>query len=190
MGRTSRRNFLTLFRAVAVDDAQRGVDVSEEVSLVYIAQDLARANSIDAGAGTNEAAVIGEHALWSVECRNAGGLEITQVTMTIPVPAGGTVLRAWTSAVQPVGITGPAAILTALRTTGLSGLPAAPLGLATSATIATASLPATTFQWVDQAGFQAPFFINQGQHFNVAFGPANLAVAMGIRWRELRLFPS
>jgi len=188
VGRISTRNFLTLFRAAGVDASARGPDVSDDVELVYIADDLRQRSYIYAGAGTNEAAVVGEHALWSVECRNVGGLELNQITMTIPVPAGGTVLRAWTSAIQPVGITGPAPILTALRTTGLQGLPAGPLGVATSGTFPTGSIPATTFQWVDQAGFQAPFFINQGQHFNVAFGVANIAVAMGIRWRELRLF--
>lgn len=188
MGRTSFRNFLTAFRAIRVDDATRGPEVSEDIQLVYVVDDLRRITAIDAGAGGNEAAVVGENAFVSVECRNAGGLEITQVTMTIPVPAGGTVLRAWTSALQPVGLTGPATLLTVLRTTGLQGLPAGPLGVATSATFATGSIPATTFQWVDQAGFQAPFFISQGQHFNVAFGAVNVAVALGIRWRELRLF--
>ncbi len=188
MGRTSFRNFLTAFRAISVDDATRGPEVSEDVQLVYVVDELRRITVIDAGAGGNEAAVVGENAVVSVECRNAGGLEITQVTMTAPVPASGTVLRAWTSAIQPVGFTGPATLLTVLRTTGLQGLPAGPLGLATSATFATASIPVTTFQWVDQAGFQAPFFINQGQHFNVAFGVANFAIALGIRWRELRLF--
>ncbi len=171
-----------------VDDATRGPEVSENVQLVYVVDELRRITSIDAGAGGNEAAVIGEHGFFSVECRNPGGLEIDQVTMTIPVPAGGTVLRAWTSQIQPVGITGPASLLTVLRTVGLQGLPAGPLGIATSATIATASIPVTTFQWVDQAGFQAPFFINQGTHFNVAFGAVNVAIALGVRWRELRLF--
>ncbi len=189
MGRTSFRNFLTAFRAISVDDATRGPEVSEDVQLVYVVDELARGSSIDGGAGGNEAAVVGEHAIITLECRNAGGVEITQVTASINIPANGTVLRAWTSGVQPVGITGPASMIAVLRTTGLQGLPAAPTAATTRGTIPTASLPVDTFQWVDLHQFAPPFFINQGQHFNVAFGPANLACVLGIRWRELRLFP-
>jgi len=86
-------------------------------------------------------------------------------------------------------LTGVASIITALRTTGLQGLPASPLGLIQAATIATANIPATAFRYVDTSGFTPPFFINNGQRLNVAFGTANVFVDMGIRWRELRLFP-
>ncbi len=188
MGRTSRRNFLTLFRAIDVDDATRGPEVSEDIQLVYIADDLRQTASIDAGAGGNEAAVVGEHAIVTLECRNPGGVEITQVTMSISIPANGTVLRAWTSGVQPV-ITGIATMVAVLRTTGLQGLPAAPVGASARGTILTAAIPGDTFQWVDVHQFDQPFFINQGQHFNVACAAANLAMSLGIRWRELRLFP-
>lgn len=189
MGRTSRRNFLTLFRAINVDDAERGVDVSEEVQLVYIADDLRQTTNIDAGAGGTEAAVVGEHGFLALECRTARGLEIIQVTMSLLTPADGTDLRIWTSAVVPV-VTGASNMLTALRTTGLQGLPAAPLSISLRATIATAAIPTTAFRMVDAQGFNAPFFINFGQFFNVAFGTANTAVNLGIRWRELRLYPS
>jgi len=188
MPRVSFRNFLTLFRAVDVDAAERGPDVSEDIQLTYIADDLRQTSSIDAGSGSTEAAVVGEHGIISLNCRNRRGLEVHQVTMNILIPAFGTTLRIWTSAVVPT-ITGPAALLTALRTTGLQGLPAAPLSIATAGTILTANIPATAFRMVDAAGFTPPFFINQGQFFNVAFGTANLAVDLGIRWRELRLFP-
>jgi hypothetical protein len=80
-------------------------------------------------------------------------------------------------------------MVTALRTTGLQGLPASPLSIASRATIATAQIPATTFRFLNTAGFERPFFINQGQFFNVCFLASNVAVDLGIRWRELRLFP-
>jgi len=188
VGRTSFRNFLTLFRAIGVDDATRGPEVSDNIELVYIADDIRQRNYIYAGSGTTEAAVVGEHGIISLECRVPGGLEIGQITMNILIPAFGTTLRVWTSGVEPV-ITGPATLLTALRTTGLQGLPAAPLSAARAGTILTAAIPATAFRYVDVAQFAPPFFINQGQFFNVAFNTANLAVDMGIRWRELRLFP-
>jgi len=180
---------VTAFRAVGVDDATRGPDVSDNVSLVYIADDIRQRNYIYAGAGTSEASVAGEHAILSLECRNQGGLEVQQLTMNLLVPADGTTLRVWTSGVQPVGITGPATVISALRTTGLQGLPAAPLGVVTSGTLITASIPAAAFRYLDNGGFTPPFFINQGQHFNVAFGSANQFTDSGIRWRELRLFP-
>jgi len=189
VGRTSRRNFLTLFRAVDVDDAQRGVDVSEEVQLVYIADDLRQTTNIDAGAGGTEAAVVAEHGFLALECRTARGLEVIQVTMSILIPSFGTDIRVWTSATLPT-VTGVANMLTTLRTTGLQGLPAAPLSISQRATIPTGNIPSAAFRMVDAHGFTPPFFINAGQFFNVAFGTANVAVNLGIRWRELRLYPS
>jgi len=188
VARTSRRNFLTAFRAIGVDDATRGPDVSDDVQLVYVADDLRQRSYIYAGAGTSEASVVGQHSILSLECRNQGGLEIQQLTMNLLVPADGTILRVWTSGVIPV-ITGPAAVISALRTTGLQGLPAAPLGVVTSGTILTAAIPAAAFRYLDNHGFTHPFFINQAQFFNVAFGSANQFTDSGIRWRELRLFP-
>lgn len=187
MGRISVRNFLTLFRAVGVDAAERGPDVAEDVQMVYVVDDVRQHSNIDAGAGGTEAAVIAEHGFIGLECRVPGGLEVVQITMSILTPAFGADLRVWTSGAQPV-LTGPATMVTALRTTGLQGLPAAPLSISTRATIATAAIPATAFRYVDVHGFQPPFFINQGQFFNVANGASNVAVDVGIRWRELRLF--
>ncbi len=188
MGRVSFRNFLTLFRAVDVDDAAEGPNVSEDIQLVYIADDLRQANYIYGGTGGTEAAVAAEHGFITLECRNRGGLEVLQVTMTNQVPAFGNFLNLWTSGLIPT-VTGAANMLTALRTTGLQGLPAAPLSQAQRATIATGSIPTTAFRYVDVQKFSQPFFINEGQFFNVAFSVANTAVDLGIMWRELRLFP-
>lgn len=156
--------------------------------MVYLVDDLREATHIDAGAGGSEGAIVGEHGFITLEARVPGGVLITQVSMNDLLPTDGLVLLAWTSAVLPT-VTGIAAMVTALRTTGLQGLPAAPLSISSRATIATANIPATTFRWVNQAGFAQPFFLNEGQFFNVAFLAANVAVDMGIRWRELRLFP-
>jgi len=187
--RTSRRNFLTLFRAIGVDDAARGVEVSDQVQLVYIADDLRQSTYIDAGAGGTEAAVVGEHGFVGLQCRVPRGLEVIQITMSIAIPAFGADLRVWTSGLEPT-LTGAATMLSALRTTGLQGLPAAPLSVARRATILTANIPADSFRYVDTHQFQPGFFLNDGQFFNVAFPTANLAVNLGIRWRELRLYPS
>lgn len=188
MARTSIRNFLTAFRAVDVDDSAAGPEVSQDVQLVYVVDDLRESTYIDAGAGGAEGAVVGEHGFVTLQCRVPGGLLITQVTMTDLLPSDGLELLSWTSATLPT-VTGIAVMISALRTTGLQGLPAAPLSVASRATIATAQIPATTFRFLNQAGFAQPFLLNQGQFFNVAFLAANVAVDLGIRWRELRLFP-
>ncbi len=187
MGRTSTRNFLTLFRAVGVDAAHRGPDVSDDVQLVYLADDIRQRTYIYAGAGTTEAAVIAESATVSLECRNPGGLEVLQITMSILIPSFGTVLHLHTSAVQPP-MTGPNPLLSSLRTVGIAGGPGAPQSVATSGTIAIATVPTEAFRYLDAHGFTEPFLINIGQHFNVTFGLPNTAVTIGIMWRELRLF--
>ena len=188
MARSSQRNFLTLFRAVEIDDAERGPEVSEDIQLVYLADDLRQSSYIYAGAGGTEGAIVAENAIVSLECRTRRGLEIQQVAMAIAIPAFGEVIRVWTSGVQPA-ITGPATMISVLRTTGLLGLPAAPDSVATRGTLATAAIPADSFRMLDAHGFDQPFFINQGQHFNVASNLPNTAMDLGIRWRELRLFP-
>jgi len=188
MARINLRNFLTLFRAIEVDGAEEGPEVSQDIQLVYVADDLRQANYIYAGAGISEAAVIGENAIISLQCRNRRGLEVMQVSMIVAIPGFGEQIRLWTSEPAPT-ITGAANLLSVLRTTGLQGLPAGPLSVAQSGTIVSASIPVTTFVMLDTHGFQTPFFINEGQHFNCAFGAANTVVIVGIRWRELRLFP-
>jgi len=188
MARTSTRNFQTAFRSVAVDDAAGGPEVSQDVQLVYIADDLRQATYIDGGTGGTEAAVAGQHGFITLECRTPRGLEVMQITMTNQVPAFGNFLHVWTSGVIPT-IVGAANMVSALRTTGLQGLPAAPQSQAQQATIITANLATGAFRYVDVQGFTGPFFINQGQFFNVAFSVANTAVDLGIRWRELRLYP-
>jgi len=187
VARTSTRNFSTAFRSIGVDDAAAGPDVSEDIQLVYIADDLRQTTYIQAGSGGTEAAAVGENGFLSLECRTARGLEVEQITMSILVPADGVDLRVWTSGVVPT-VTGIATMITALRTTGLQGLPAAPESIASRATIPTANIPADAFRYVDVHQFAHRFFINSGQFFNVAFPTANLAVNLGIRWRELRLY--
>lgn len=174
---------------MGVDASAKGPDVSDDVQLVYVVDELRRLTAIDAGSGTTEAAVVGEHGMVSLQCRVSGGMEIIQLTMNLTAPAAaGTILRAWTTAIEPVNMTGPANLITALRTVGLIGQPAAPLSIARAGTLPTASIPATTFRWLNTSGFYAPFFLNEGQFFNVVFGTANVGVDIGIRWRELRLF--
>jgi len=188
MARKNLRNFITLFRAVEVDDAERGPEVSQDIQLTYLADDLRQANYIYAGTGGTEAAVAGEHAIVSLECRNRRGLEVRQISMFVAIPGFGEALRLWTSGTLPT-ITGAANMLSTLRTTGLQGLPAAPLSVAQQGTILTAAIPAASFRMLDTAGFQEPFFINDGQFFNVALDTANVIGFFGIRWREFRLFP-
>ncbi len=188
MARKNLRNFINLFRAVAVDDAEAGPEVSEDIQLVYVADDLRQASYIYAGSGTVEAAVAVENAIISIECRVARGMEIEQITIDDQVAGFGDPVEVWTSATEPT-ITGVATLLTALRTTGLAGLPAAPLSVARAGTIATGAIPATAFRYNSQQGFAHRFFINQGQFFNAASADANVLKNIGIRWRELRLFP-
>jgi len=189
MARRSTRNYQIAFRSVGVDDSAQGPDVSQDVQLVYVVDDLRQTTYIDGGTGAAEAAVAGEHGFITLQCRNPRGLEVTQITMSNQVPAFGNFLHVWTSAVIPT-ITGAATLVTALRTTGLAGLGGAPLSQAQTATIPTAQLATGAFRYIDVQGFSPRFFINEGQFFNVAFSVANTATDSGIRWREPRLFPS
>jgi len=49
MARKNLRNFINLFRAVAVDDAEAGPEVSEDIQLVYVADDLRQSSYIYGG---------------------------------------------------------------------------------------------------------------------------------------------
>jgi len=188
MARTSTRNFQIAFRSIGVDDSATGPEVSQDVQQVYIVDDLRQHTYIDGGAGGLEGAVVGEHGFVGVACRVPGGMEIIQITMTVAVPADGEVLRVWTTGAPLPTITGESLMITALRTTGLAGLGAAPLSISRRGTVTTASIPATAFRYVDAQGFVPGFWLNDGQNFNVAFDVANTAVELGIRWREYRLF--
>jgi len=188
MARKNLRSFINLFRAINVDDAEKGPEVSEDIQLVYIADDLRQGNYIQGGSGTVEAAVAVENAIITIECRVPRGMEIEQITIEDAVAGFGDQIECWTSGVEPT-ITGVANLLTALRTTGLAGLPAAPLSIARAGTIATAAIPATAFRYNGQQGFTPRFFINQGQFFNAASAEANVLKNVAIRWREFRLFP-
>jgi len=190
MARSSTRNFQIAFRSIGVDDSAEGPDVSQDVQQVYIVQDLRQSTYIDGGSGFTEAAVAGEHGFIGVACRVPGGMEIIQITMTIGTPADGEGVRVWTTAAPLPAITGEQALITALRTTGLAGVGAAPLSIARSGTVTTASIPTTAFRYVDVHQFVPGFWLNEGQNFNVAFDVANTACEMGIRWREHRLFAS
>lgn len=190
MPRTSRRNLLTLFRAIGVDDAARGPEVSDNIQLVYVADSLRQTSAIDAGSGGVEPAVVGEHGIITLEVANVDHVEVYQITMDIAVPVEGRYMQIWTSGIQPVGITTPITMVTPLRTTGLQDLPAQPLCFATRGTLASASIPQDAFRMTSTSAFTEPFLINARQHFNVAHSTANIAVTLGIRWRELRLYPS
>lgn len=186
MGRTSTRNFLTLFRSVSVDDAERGPDVSQDIQLVYLAGDLRQTTYIYAGSGGQELGVVGEHAIVTIQCRVPRGMEIQVVNFL--TGAAAPQVRLWTSDTQPV-ITTPANMITVMRTSGLEGLPAAPLSIAARGTIATGSIPTDTYRQIANQALTEPlFFINEGQHFNAALDVVNTSVDLGIRWRELRLF--
>jgi len=189
MARTSIRNFLTAFRHVGVDATAEGPDVSQDVQMVYVVDDLRQTSYIQGGSGTIEAAVAVENAIISIECRVPRGMEIEQITIEDAVAGFGDQIECWTSATEPT-ITGVANLVTALRTTGLAGQPAAPLSIARVGTIATGAIPASAFRYNGQQGFTPRFFINQGQFFNAAAAEANVLKNVAIRWRELRLFPS
>ncbi len=189
MARTSTRNFLTVFRSIGVDDAEGGPDVSQDVQMVYVAGDLRQANYIYGGAGDQVAAVVAEHAMISLECRVAGGIEVMQVTLHLPTSGDGNTVHMFTGTGLPANMNNQNPLVTTLRTTGLQGLPAAPLSLATSGTLPTASIPAEAFNYLNREGFTSPFFINQGQNINAVFAGFNAVVDVGIRWRELRLYP-
>jgi len=188
MGRTSTRNFQTAFRAVAVDDSASGPDVSQDVQLVYLVEDLHRFRIQTAGATADEGAVVGEHAFLSLEINTPEGVEILQVSAHgSATPTDVLIVRFWTSQTLPT-VTGVAGVVTPLRT----GERSVTARLQT-ATIATAAIPATAFRQLTDVPFQEQYLVGPSasgtiQFFNIALGTANLAAIMGLRWRELQLF--
>lgn len=189
MARRSLRTFLRLFDVIDVDADQEGPDVSQDVQLVYIADDIRRTADLDLGARAAEAAVVGEHAILSLAVQTRRGVEIRQAQGLESAAIGNDhLLFVWVSQVQPT-ITGAAVVVTPLRTGFL--LPESGL---TTGTIATAAIPATAFAIVNDQDLReffitGPSDIGVVQHVNIAFGTANIATIMSLLWRELRLFP-
>jgi len=195
MARKSLRNFLRVFAEIEVDDAERGVEISENVQLVYIADDLRQRNDVSAGVGTTEAAVVGENAVLSLRVRTKNGVEIEQVSFGVDPNAFGLddIVRIWATQVIPT-ITGAAVLVTPLS----SGF-RIPECFVTAGTMPTAAIPATAFRLQSVENFAKGFFVSgprpdpgnpQVEQFvNFAFNSANVATSMGVRWRELRLYP-
>lgn len=194
MARKSFRNFLRVFAEIEVDDAEVGVEISENVQLVYIADDLRQRNDVAVGVGTTEAAVVGEHGVLTLRVRTKNGVEIEQVSFGVNPNAFGLddIVRIWATQISPT-ITGPAVLVSPFS----SGF-RIPECFVTAGTMPTASIPATAFRLQSVENFARGFFISgprpeaagQVEQFvNFAFNSANVAVSMGIRWRELRLYP-
>jgi len=188
VARTSTRNFQTAFRAVAVDDSANGPDVSQDVQLVYLVDDMHRTRIQTAGGTASEAAVVGEHAFVSLEINTPEGVEILQVSAHgSATPTDVLEVLFWTSQVHPT-VTGIGGVITPLRT-GDRPLTAR----MQTATIATASIPAAAFRQLTDVPFDNQYMVGPSavgvvQFFNVVLGTANLAAIMGLRWRELQLF--
>jgi len=188
MARTSTRNFQTAFRSVAVDDSATGPEVSKDVQLVYVVDDLHRTRINAAGGTASEAAVVGEHAFVSLEVNTPEGIEILQVSAHGSATSTDVLeVVFWTSQVHPT-VTGIGGVLATLRTGNRNVTTRMQ-----TATIATASIPAAAFRQLTDVPFDnqymaGPSDIGTIQFFNVALGTANLAAIMGLRWRELQLF--
>lgn len=186
MGRTSLRNFLRLWASLDVDPEERGTQVSEEITLNYIVDDARDRSYIYLGSGASEGNVIGEHAIISLECRAPRGLFVDAIGMVQPGVLADNVIFCWASSVQPT-ITGPSIVSTALIGGGLDGT-ILPTGITTVGTILTANIAAGAYRHAEVQPFPK-FLLRPTFHFNAAFEDANSAAEMGIRWRELTLFP-
>jgi len=191
MARPSSRNYQRLFGLVGVDPTEKGPEVSEDVQLVYIADDIRQRSGVEVGARASEAAVVGEFGFLSLRINAPGGVEITQITAFGSVaPANLIQIFTHTSQTLPT-ITGAGGVLTPLRT-GI--LP--PVSTLQTGTVA--AVIGAAFVHQNDAEF-APFYVagpfqasdgtTTTQFFNITFGTANLATVIGLRWRELRLFP-
>jgi len=191
--RVSARNFLRVFAELEIDDAEKGVEVSDNVQLVYIADDLRQRNNVHVGVGTLEAAVVGEHAILSLQVRNKNGVTIDQISFTVTPFAGvDDTVRIWASQTLPT-IVGPAVLVAPLRS-GFLG----PESFVTAGTILAAAIPTSAFRQKTSSAFTPGFYVSGpratvtgivDQFVNVVFNLANTPVGMGIRWTELRLFP-
>jgi len=194
VARQSQRNFLRFFGLVDVDETGEGPEVSKDVQLVYIADDIRRTADLEVGGRATEAAVVAENAILSLRVNSPRGVEIQQLSALGSVaPTDVEQILIWGSQVQPT-ITGVGGVLSTLRTGNLG-----PQSVLSTGTIATASIPAAAFMQLNNAVFEqfyatGPNVATDGttvtQFINFAFGLANIATVMALRWRELRLYPS
>jgi len=180
VARRSTRNLLRMFQAADVDDQSIGPDVSEDIQLVYVVDDVSESTVTWAGTGGNEGAVVGEHGILRIECRNLRGLMIDGFDAhQVPAFGNEATIHVWISAAAPT-ITGPAGPLIALQ----SGPPAEASPII--GTITTANIASGAYRKLSlQSGVWEPFFVANTRFFNIAYGTANVAVDLGIRWREL-----
>jgi len=184
--RASFRNFLKAFRILSVDDSARGPEVSDGVQLTYLADDLRETGYGYVGAGAQEAAVVGQHGILSLECRTPRGLIVDVVSCNNLVGFGtDQPIFFWSLNIPPT-IVGPSSFASPMR--GGFEAPAQET-LITTGTILTANLAVGRMRYLAMGGAQwKPFHVPLGNHFNMAFSVANIAVDMGLMWRTLRLF--
>ncbi len=180
MARRSTRNLILAFRAAEVDDQSIGPDVSEDVQLVYVVDNISESTESHAGVGGSEGAVLGEHGIISIQARNPRGLIIEAAQMVQSVFFGNeTTQLAWT-ADTVVAITAPGTPLTMLQ----SG-PTPQAGIS-QGTIPTATIAVGAFRSVNNSseGLRG-FFLEQGRFMFLVHPVANVATEFGLRWREL-----
>ncbi len=187
MGRITTRGFQRLWRALAVDDQERGPEVSEDIQLQYIVDDARDRTYIYLGSGGTEANVVGEHAIISLECRAPRGLFVDAISMVQPGVLADNVIFCWASSVLPT-ITTPSIISAALIGGGLDGT-ILPVSVTRTGTILTANIAVGAYRHAEVQPWPR-FLLRPTFFFNAAFEDANSAAEMGIRWRELTLFPS
>jgi len=184
VARRSTRNFVRALSSLEVDDFERGPEVSEDVQLTYIADDVRQTTYVYAGSGATEAAVVGEHGIMTLEVATTRGILVDQVSMR---GGGGaeSVIHMWEVAVEPT-ITGSATVVVPLQGGGLGDPPAFRETRVNTGTILTAAIAVGNFRVLSTEGMGfRPFHIRNGRFFVLVFGQANTAVDMGVRWREL-----
>jgi len=187
MPRLQLRDFSRFFRQVdAVEGAAKGPPLSDEVSVVYLADDARTSGDTYGGVGSTEAAVVGEHGILVLEPQTRRGILVDGLSMGTTIPFGNDeMILCWTSLVLPT-ITGEAFMNTPLR----GGDDEVIQTLARTATILTANIAVNAMNIQNTvAGQWQPFHLRLGMFFNMAWSAANEAVQMGVRWRERRVFP-
>lgn len=185
MARRSTRNFVRALTSLGVDDFERGPEVSEDVQLQYIVDDVREVTNVYAGSGANEAAVVGEHGIMTLQVSTPRGILVDQVSMR---GAGGaeSVIHLWEVAIEPT-ITGSATVVVPLQGGGLGDPPIFRETRVNTGTILTAAIAVGNFRVLSTEGMNfRPFHIRNDRFFILVFGAANTAVDMGVRWRELR----